>query len=110
EEPLVGFQSMGLSPAMCRALKTARYFTPSPIQAELIPEALDGNDVIGQAKTGTGKTAAFGIPIIEMLEPRGKGPQAIVLAPTRELVQQIVVHLTKLADGQDVVICGIYGG
>jgi ATP-dependent RNA helicase DeaD len=110
EEPAVGFQSMGLSPAMCRALRKARYFTPSPIQAELIPEALDGNDVIGQAKTGTGKTAAFGIPIIEMLEPRGKGPQAIILAPTRELVQQIVVELSKLADGQDVAICGIYGG
>ncbi|MDR3636785.1 MAG: DEAD/DEAH box helicase [Isosphaeraceae bacterium] len=110
EEPAPGFQSMGLSPAMLRALKKARYFTPSPIQAELIPEALDGKDVIGQAKTGTGKTAAFGIPIIEMLEQRGKGPQAIILAPTRELVQQIVVELTKLADSQDVAVCGIYGG
>jgi ATP-dependent RNA helicase DeaD len=110
EEPAIGFESMGLSPAMCRALKKARYFTPSPIQAELIPEALDGNDVIGQAKTGTGKTASFGIPIIEMLEPRGKGPQAIILAPTRELVQQIVVELTKLAEGQDVSVCGIFGG
>jgi ATP-dependent RNA helicase DeaD len=95
---------------MLRALKQARYFTPSPIQAELIPEALDGRDVIGQAKTGTGKTAAFGIPLIEMLEARGQGPQAIVLAPTRELVQQIVVEMKKLAAGQDVSICGIYGG
>ena len=68
-----------------------------PIQAALIPEALDGLDVIGQAKTGTGKTAAFGIPIIEMLEARGRGPQAIILSPTRELVQQIVVELQKLA-------------
>src|SRR6185437_7291176 len=87
-----------------------RYETPSPIQAGLIPEALDGRDVIGQAKTGTGKTAAFGIPLIEMLEARGKGPQAIILAPTRELVQQIVVELQKLAHGQDVAVCGIYGG
>jgi len=101
---------MGLSPAMLRALKLARYVTPSPIQAHLIPEALDGFDVIGQAKTGTGKTAAFGIPIIEMLEARGRGPQGIILAPTRELVQQIVVELQKLAHGQDVEICGIYGG
>ena len=101
---------MGLSRPMLEALKKVRYTTPSPIQAALIPEALDGKDVIGQAKTGTGKTAAFGIPLIEMLEARGKGPQAIILAPTRELVQQIVVELQKLAHGQDVAICGIYGG
>src|SRR3954462_9954418 len=101
---------MGLSPPMLRALKQVRYLEPTPIQAELIPEALDGYDVIGQARTGTGKTAAFGIPLIEMLEARGKGPQGIILAPTRELVQQIVVELQKLAEGQDVAICGIYGG
>jgi ATP-dependent RNA helicase DeaD len=101
---------MGLSPPMLRALKQARYVYPTPIQAALIPEALDGLDVIGQAKTGTGKTAAFGIPLIEMLEAPGRGPQAIVLAPTRELVQQIVGEFQKLALGQDVSVCGIYGG
>src|SRR3954452_3525304 len=101
---------MGLSPPLLRALKEMCYFEPSPIQAELIPVALDGDDVIGQAKTGTGKTAAFGIPLIEMLEARGKGPQAIILAPTRELVQQIVGELERLAHGQDVSICGIFGG
>jgi ATP-dependent RNA helicase DeaD len=95
---------------MLRALKQIRYLAPSPIQAELIPAALDGLDVIGQAKTGTGKTAAFGIPLIEMLEARTKGPQVLILAPTRELVQQIVVELGRLAQGQDVIICGIYGG
>src|SRR5947199_8342951 len=101
---------MDLSPTMLRALKHARYVTPTPIQAAFIPQALDGRDVIGQAKTGTGKTAAFVIPLIEMLEARGKGPQAIILAPTRELVQQIVAEAQKLAHGQDVSICGIYGG
>src|SRR3954470_7673050 len=101
---------MGLTPAMLRALQEARYSTPSRIKAELIPEAREGRDGIGQAKTGTGKTAAFGIPLIEMLEARGKGPQGIILAPTRELVQQIVVELQKLAEGQDVAICGIFGG
>jgi ATP-dependent RNA helicase DeaD len=105
-----GFESMGLSPPLLRALSRMQYETPSPIQAELIPAALDGHDVIGQAKTGTGKTAAFGIPLIEMLEGRGKGPQAIILAPTRELVQQIVAELVRIAEGQDVAICGIYGG
>src|SRR5580693_1244259 len=101
---------MGLSTTMLKALKQIRYLEPSPIQAAFIPRALDGLDVIGQAKTGTGKTAAFGIPLIEMLEPRGRGPQAIVLAPTRELVQQIVIEVAKLTDGQDVAVCGIYGG
>ncbi len=101
---------MGLSPAMLRALKRARYTQPTPIQASFIPRALDGLDVIGQAKTGTGKTAAFGIPLIEMLEERGRGPQAIILAPTRELVQQIVVELQKLAEGRPVSVCGTFGG
>ncbi len=101
---------MDLSPAMLRALHHARYTQPTPIQAEFIPRALDGLDVLGQAKTGTGKTAAFGIPIIEMLEPRGRGPQAIIMAPTRELVQQIVVELQKLAAGHPVVVCGCFGG
>jgi ATP-dependent RNA helicase DeaD len=110
DEPVDGFASMGLSPTMMRALERARYFTPSPIQAALIPAALDGHDVIGQAKTGTGKTAAFAIPLIEMLEGRGKGPQAIILAPTRELTQQIVGEVQKLAHGTDVAVCGIYGG
>jgi len=95
---------------MLRTLKKVGYSRPTPIQAELIPEALDGYDVIGQAKTGTGKTAAFGIPLIEMLEARGQGPQGIILAPTRELVQQIVVEIQKLSSGQDVAICGLYGG
>jgi ATP-dependent RNA helicase DeaD len=101
---------MGLSPIMQRALKQARYLTPTPIQAAFIPQALDGLDVIGQAKTGTGKTAAFGIPLIEMLEVRGRGPQAIILAPTRELTQQIVGELQKLTHGSDVTVCGTFGG
>jgi ATP-dependent RNA helicase DeaD len=95
---------------MCKALNRVRYVRPSPIQAGLIPLVLEGHDVIGQAKTGTGKTAAFAIPLIEMLEPRGKGPQVLVLAPTRELVQQIVEEIQRLAYGRDVHVCGIYGG
>ncbi len=101
---------MGLSHSMLQALKDCRYLTPTPIQAALIPEALEGHDVIGQAKTGTGKTAAFGIPLIQMLEARARGPQAIVLAPTRELTQQIVAELQKLAMGSPVAVCGIFGG
>ncbi len=110
EEPANGFLSMDLSPATLRALKQARYLSPTPIQEAFIPKALDGLDVIGQARTGTGKTAAFGIPILEMLEPRGRGPQAIILAPTRELIQQIVGELQKLAIGRPISICGTFGG
>jgi ATP-dependent RNA helicase DeaD len=101
---------MGLGHTMLQALKNSRYLTPTPIQAAFIPEALEGFDVIGQAKTGTGKTAAFGIPLIEMLEGRQRGPQAIVLAPTRELTQQIVAEVQKLAMGSVVQVCGIFGG
>jgi ATP-dependent RNA helicase DeaD len=101
---------MSLSATMLNSLKHAGYLTPTPIQAAFIPHALEGLDVIGQAKTGTGKTAAFGIPIIEMLERRGRGPQAIIVAPTRELTQQIVGELEKLARGRDVNVCGIFGG
>src|SRR3984957_15527150 len=101
---------MGLSTTMLKALKHARYVTPTPIQAAFIPQALDGLDVIGQAKTGTGKTAAFGIPLIEMLEGRARGPQGIILAPTRELTQQIVGELQKLTMGSDVSVCGTFGG
>ena len=68
---------------MLKALKHARYITPTPIQAAFIPQALDGLDVIGQAKTGTGKTAAFGIPLIEMLEARAAAPRRIILAHPR---------------------------
>ncbi len=110
EEPVAGFHSMGLSHTMLQALKHCRYVSPTPIQAALIPEALEGHDVIGQAKTGTGKTAAFGIPLIQMMEARGRGPQGIVLAPTRELTQQIVAELQKLALGCPVSVCGIFGG
>ncbi len=110
EAPPPSFQKLGLSPTMLKALKKVGYKTPSPVQAAFIPVALEGLDAIGQAKTGTGKTAAFGIPLIEMLEARSKGPQGIILAPTRELVQQIVVEMEKLAHGQGVEICGIYGG
>ncbi|MEW4566359.1 DEAD/DEAH box helicase [Tautonia sp. JC769] len=110
EEPELGFSDLGLGPEMLDALRRVRYVTPSPIQAAVIPEALEGNDVIGQAKTGTGKTAAFGIPLIEMLEERGKGPQALILAPTRELAQQIVSEMQKLAANHHAAICAVYGG
>ena len=106
----VAFDSLGLSKPMLKILARRGYTSPTPIQNELIPHALLGRDVIGQAKTGSGKTAAFAIPILEMLEQSNRAPQAIILAPTRELVQQIVTEIEKLIQGLSVIVRGLYGG
>ena len=97
---------------MLRALKRADYKEPSPVQAGVIPVALDGTDVVGQAQTGTGKTAAFVIPIVETLDIETKcpDPQALILVPTRELAVQVHDEFTKLAHGVPVTCTAIYGG
>ncbi len=105
-----GFAPLGLGPESLAAVQHAGYVEPSPIQAAFIPVALDGLDVIGQAKTGTGKTAAFVLPLLEMIEGPSGSPQALILAPTRELVQQIEGEVTKLARGSGIRACAIYGG
>jgi len=97
---------------MLAALARAGYLEPTPVQAGLIPRALLGIDVLGQARTGTGKTAAFVIPILERLEHR-KGelaPQALALVPTRELAVQVRDEAIKLAHGQKVHPVALYGG
>ncbi|MBN1396139.1 MAG: DEAD/DEAH box helicase [Pirellulales bacterium] len=103
---------MGLSKTMLASLAAAEYLDPTPIQAGLIPRALEGTDLMGQAQTGTGKTAAFCIPILERLLPRSEAmwPQAIVLAPTRELAVQVRDECVKLAAGRDIQIVAVYGG
>ncbi len=97
---------------MHAALAEAGYLQPTPIQAGLIPRALAGVDVLGQARTGTGKTAAFVIPILERLAPhkKGQGPQAMVLVPTRELAVQVREEVVKLSHGRRVHSVAIYGG
>lgn len=97
---------------MLRALAQAGYEYPTPIQAGLIPLALQGIDVVGQARTGTGKTAAFAIPILERLH-LGKDvhhPQALILVPTRELAVQVRDEVLKLAAGRRVHCVAVYGG
>ncbi len=103
---------MGLSAGMMSALNEAGYLEPTPIQAGLIPPALAGKDLMGQAQTGTGKTAAFAIPILERLEPyrKGRGIQAIVLVPTRELAVQVRDECIKLAFGSEARVMAVYGG
>lgn len=107
-----GFEKLDLSPEMLRSLKRAEYFEPSPVQAGVIPAALDGHDVLGQAQTGTGKTAAFAIPIIELvdIESRCPDPQALILVPTRELCVQVHDEFMKLARGIPVKCTALYGG
>ena len=95
----VGFADMDLTDEMMKALERAGYELPSPVQAGVIPPALDGLDVMGQAQTGTGKTAAFAIPILEQLAPREEisSVQSLVLVPTRELAVQVRNEFEKLA-------------
>jgi ATP-dependent RNA helicase DeaD len=110
--PPTTFEDLDLSDEMMEALAQAGYTHPTPIQAGLIPLALDGIDVLGQARTGTGKTAAFAIPILEQLaSPREiPGPQALILVPTRELAVQVCGEFEKLAYGQKVKTVAVYGG
>jgi ATP-dependent RNA helicase DeaD len=97
---------------MLESLEKAGYVEPTPVQAGLIPRALAGIDVLGQARTGTGKTAAFVIPILERVQPskRGQGPQALVLVPTRELAVQVREEVVKLAHGRKIHSVAVYGG
>ncbi len=105
------FVDLDLSPITLRALKRADYLAPTPIQAALIPLVLEGVDVIGQARTGTGKTASFALPILDQLDPLVENPlpQALILTPTRELADQVAEEMRKLAWGvptQITVLCG----
>jgi ATP-dependent RNA helicase DeaD len=83
------FAELGLDDAVLKALRDVGYETPSAIQAATIPSLLAGRDVVGLAQTGTGKTAAFALPILSRLDLKQKTPQALVLAPTRELALQV---------------------
>ena len=111
-EEVASFDELDLSPVMRRALKKAGFERPSPIQSSLIPLALDGIDVIGQARTGTGKTAAFSIPILEQLDPLEdcRDPQAIVIVPTRELADQVGREAQRLAVGVPTEVAVLAGG
>jgi ATP-dependent RNA helicase DeaD len=112
EEAKARFEDLGLTKSMMAALARAEYLWPTPVQAGLIPRALAGVDVLGQARTGTGKTAAFAIPILERLREhqRGMGPQALILVPTRELAVQVRDEVEKLAHGRKVHSVALYGG
>ena len=106
------FRELGLSAETLAAVERAGYSVPTPVQAGLIPRALAGIDVLGQARTGTGKTAAFVLPILEQVAKphRGGGPRALVLVPTRELAVQVRDEFEKLAHGSRIQCVAVYGG
>ena len=108
---LPGFSALALDEKVVRALTEVGYETPSPIQAATIPPLLDGRDVIGQAQTGTGKTAAFALPVLSRIDLKPGKPQALVLAPTRELAIQVAEAFQKYATYMPgFQVLPIYGG
>jgi len=109
-EPL-RFEDLNLSKELRKAIENMGFEEATPIQSEAIPLILEGKDVIGQAQTGTGKTVAFGIPILEVIQPKVRRPQAIILCPTRELAIQVAEEFKKLSRyKKDVSVLPIYGG
>ena len=83
------FEDYKLSDEITRALALLKYETPTEVQSEVIPRALENKDLVVKSQTGSGKTAAFGIPLCEMIDWEGKNPQALILTPTRELAVQV---------------------
>jgi ATP-dependent RNA helicase DeaD len=103
------FAELGVEPRFLKALARMGFTEPTDIQRALIPPALEGRDILGQARTGTGKTAAFGLPLLQQLDP-GARLQAICLAPTRELAVQVTAEIRRLAEFAKLHVVAIYGG
>ena len=109
------FETLGLSPALLRALAANNYTVPTPIQVQAIPLALAGRDLLGGAQTGTGKTAAFGLPLLQRLSKHTpangpRKPRALVLVPTRELAVQVAESIKTYGRGLNLNVTTIYGG
>ena len=107
---MTAFADLGLSDSTLQALQDVGYEQPSPIQEQAIPPMLEGRDVIGQAQTGSGKTAAFGLPIIEYIDPTEPEVQALVLTPTRELCIQVTQAIRAYAQRKGADVVAVFGG
>ena len=110
DKSIITFQSLGVSADIVSALDELGYEEPTPIQIQAIPLLLGGRDVLGSAATGTGKTAAFALPIVERLDPKGHGVQGLILTPTRELAVQVAEAVHKYGKHRRVTVLPIYGG
>ena len=106
----VNFEDFNLRPELAQAITTLGYTQPTPIQAGIIPLMQEGHDVTGQAQTGTGKTAAFALPILNRIDPEQFLPQALVVAPTRELALQVTEMIQSLGQFMGVRVLTVYGG
>src|SRR5436309_10577435 len=104
------FAELGLSPPQLEALQHLGYERPTPIQEQAIPPLLEGRDVIGQAQTGSGKTAAFGLPMMEYVDPSIEEVQALVLTPTRELCIQVTQALRAYGARKGADVVAVFGG
>jgi ATP-dependent RNA helicase DeaD len=107
---MTAFADLGLSETTLHALQDVGYEQPSPIQEQAIPVLMEGRDMIGQAQTGSGKTAAFGLPMIEHVDPEDHDVQALVLTPTRELCIQVTQALRAYAQRKGVDVVAVFGG
>src|SRR5437762_1416587 len=106
----MGFSALGLSNPVLEGVKAMGYIQPTPIQLRAIPLVLDGRDLIGSAQTGTGKTAAFALPILSRLQHGAKRTRALVLEPTRELAAQVETAIRDLARFTDIHVAVVFGG
>jgi ATP-dependent RNA helicase DeaD len=106
----LSFHSLGLSEARINQLESIGFTEPTAIQAQAIPHLLSGRDVVGQAQTGTGKTAAFALPILERIDPNSSAVQALVLTPTRELAMQVCQAIRGFNEDRRIRTLTIYGG
>ena len=105
------FDELNIDERILRAIEDMGFEETSPIQTQAIPAVCEGIDVVGQAQTGTGKTAAYTIPMLMKIDPQIKKPQAIVLCPTRELAVQVAEEIRKLAKYMsDIKVLPVYGG
>ena len=106
----ISFDSLGLSEERVAQLESLGFETPTSIQAQAIPHILEGRDIVGQSQTGTGKTAAYSLPILEQIDIENRGVQALILTPTRELAQQVAKAIKDFSWNRRLYVLTVYGG
>ena len=105
------FSELGIAPELLKAIESLGFELPSPIQSEAIPPALEGRDVVGQSQTGSGKTMAFAVPAMQLIDPKTRAVQVLILCPTRELAMQVCAEVHKLAPFKPgITAVPVYGG